>query len=74
MTLLVAFATLVLTVLLYIVIPKGFFPVQDTGEIQRDHGSGPEYLVPQNGGLAAADLQASFSKIPRLKPLFLHWS
>jgi len=33
-TLLVAVATLVLTVLLYIVIPKGFFPVQDTGIIQ----------------------------------------
>jgi len=33
-TLLVAVATLVLTVLLYIWIPKGFFPVQDTGVIQ----------------------------------------
>ena len=33
-TLLVAAATLVLTVLLYIVVPKGFFPVQDTGAIQ----------------------------------------
>jgi multidrug efflux pump len=33
-TLLVAFGTLVLTVLLYIVVPKGFFPVQDTGVIQ----------------------------------------
>jgi multidrug efflux pump len=33
-TLLVALATLVLTVFLYIVIPKGFFPVQDTGVIQ----------------------------------------
>jgi multidrug efflux pump len=32
-TLLVAVATLVITVLLYIVIPKGFFPVQDTGLI-----------------------------------------
>ncbi|HWG20022.1 MAG TPA: efflux RND transporter permease subunit, partial [Terracidiphilus sp.] len=32
-TLLVAAATLVLTVLLYIVIPKGFFPVQDTGVV-----------------------------------------
>jgi multidrug efflux pump len=32
-TLLVAIGTLVLTVLLYIVIPKGFFPVQDTGVI-----------------------------------------
>ncbi|HYR78421.1 MAG TPA: efflux RND transporter permease subunit, partial [Candidatus Dormibacteraeota bacterium] len=33
-TLLVAVGTLVLTVLLYIIIPKGFFPVQDTGVIQ----------------------------------------
>ena len=33
-TLLIAAATLVLTVILYIVIPKGFFPVQDTGVIQ----------------------------------------
>jgi multidrug efflux pump len=33
-TLLVAAATLVLTIVLYIVIPKGFFPTQDTGEIQ----------------------------------------
>jgi multidrug efflux pump len=32
-TLLVAVATLVLTVLLYLVVPKGFFPVQDTGII-----------------------------------------
>src|SRR5260370_8677177 len=33
-TLLVAAATLALTIYLYIVIPKGFFPVQDTGVIQ----------------------------------------
>jgi multidrug efflux pump len=33
-TLIVAIATLALTVILYIVIPKGFFPVQDTGVIQ----------------------------------------
>ncbi len=33
-TLLVAVATLVLTIVLYIMIPKGFFPVQDTGVIQ----------------------------------------
>jgi multidrug efflux pump len=32
--LLVALATLVITVLLYVWIPKGFFPVQDTGVIQ----------------------------------------
>ncbi|MES2236719.1 MAG: MdtB/MuxB family multidrug efflux RND transporter permease subunit [Pseudomonadota bacterium] len=34
LTLLVAIGTLALTVLLYIFIPKGFFPVQDTGVIQ----------------------------------------
>jgi len=34
LTLLVAIATLGLTVLLYMVVPKGFFPVQDTGVIQ----------------------------------------
>ena len=33
-TLLIAVATLILTVVLYITIPKGFFPVQDTGVIQ----------------------------------------
>jgi multidrug efflux pump len=33
-TLLVAAATLVLTVWLYAIVPKGFFPVQDTGVIQ----------------------------------------
>jgi multidrug efflux pump len=34
LTLLVALATLVLTIVLYVWIPKGFFPVQDTGVIQ----------------------------------------
>jgi multidrug efflux pump len=33
-TLFIALATLMLTIFLYIVIPKGFFPVQDTGIIQ----------------------------------------
>ena len=34
LTLLVALATLVLTVILYLVIPKGLFPTQDTGQLQ----------------------------------------
>ena len=34
LTLAVAIGTLALTALLYVVIPKGFFPVQDTGPIQ----------------------------------------
>src|SRR5437763_641416 len=33
-TLLVAVVTLVVTVMLYVVVPKGFFPIQDTGVIQ----------------------------------------
>jgi multidrug efflux pump len=33
-TLIVALGTLVLTIILYIAIPKGFFPTQDTGVIQ----------------------------------------
>ncbi|MCU1260757.1 MAG: Cation efflux system protein CusA [Bryobacterales bacterium] len=33
-TLLVAAATLALTIYLYVVVPKGFFPIQDTGVIQ----------------------------------------
>ena len=33
-TLFVALGTLILTIVLYILIPKGFFPVQDTGIIQ----------------------------------------
>jgi len=34
LTLLIALATLVLTALLYILIPKGLFPTQDTGQLQ----------------------------------------
>jgi multidrug efflux pump len=34
LTLLVAASTLVFTIWLYVVVPKGFFPVQDTGVIQ----------------------------------------
>jgi multidrug efflux pump len=34
LTLVVAVLTLVLTAVLYVVVPKGFFPIQDTGAIQ----------------------------------------
>jgi multidrug efflux pump len=49
-TLLVAIATLVLTIVLYIIVPKGFFPVQDTGVIQ---------------GVSEAPQQVSFPAIAR---------
>jgi multidrug efflux pump len=41
LTLAVAVGTLVFTVLLYVLIPKGFFPVQDTGFIQGYTQAGP---------------------------------
>jgi len=41
LTLLVAIGTLALTVVLYIVIPKGFFPLQDTGLVQGITQAGP---------------------------------
>ncbi|HUE63003.1 MAG TPA: efflux RND transporter permease subunit, partial [Rhizomicrobium sp.] len=40
-TLLVAVGTLALTVVMYIAIPKGFFPLQDTGFIQAITEAGP---------------------------------
>ncbi len=51
-TLLVAVATFALTIFLYIVIPKGFFPVQDTGEIQ---------------AVSEADQSISFGEMSRLQ-------
>ena len=50
LTLLVALGTLVLTVFLYIVVPKGFFPTQDTGVIQ---------------GIAEAPQDSSFAAMTR---------
>jgi multidrug efflux pump len=57
-TLLVAVATLVLTVFLYIVIPKGFFPVQDTGVIQ-----GITQAPPAIGSQAMAERQQAIAKV-----------
>ncbi len=49
----VALATLVLTVLLYVVVPKGFFPVQDTGVILGISEAPADGLVPRDGRPAA---------------------
>jgi multidrug efflux pump len=51
-TLLVAAATLVVTILLFIAIPKGFFPIQDTGVIQ---------------GITEAAQTTSFEQMSRLQ-------
>ncbi len=52
LTLLVALTTLALTVVLYIIIPKGFFPVQDVGMIQ---------------AISVGPQQASFAQMTRLQ-------
>jgi len=57
-TLLIAVATLMLTVYLYIIIPKGFFPVQDTGVIQ-----GISQAPPTIGSKAMAQKQQELAKV-----------
>ncbi len=57
-TLFVALGTLALTVVLYIVIPKGFFPVQDTGVIQ-----GISQAAPTIGFKAMAQKQQELAKV-----------
>ena len=61
LTLLVAVATLCLTVFLYVVIPKGFFPIQDTGLIQGISSAPPSIsfaaMAERQQALAAAILK-----------------
>jgi multidrug efflux pump len=57
-TLFIALATLLLTVFLYIIIPKGFFPVQDTGVIQ-----GITQAPQTIGSVAMAAKQQELAKI-----------
>jgi multidrug efflux pump len=56
-TLLVALATLLLTLCLYVIIPKGFFPVQDTGVIQ-----GISQAPPTISSKAMAEKQQELAK------------
>jgi multidrug efflux pump len=57
-TLMVALGTLILTIFLYIVIPKGFFPVQDTGIIQ-----GISQAPPTIGPKAMAEKQQEIANV-----------
>src|SRR5207253_9468180 len=59
LTLLIAVATLVLTVVLYLVIPKGFFPIQDTGVIQGISEATPSVSFQAMSARAQALLRAS---------------
>jgi multidrug efflux pump len=53
LVMLVLLATVCLNVYLYVIIPKGFFPTQDTGPPRRRHPGGPEQLVPGDARQAA---------------------
>jgi multidrug efflux pump len=57
-TLFVALGTLMLTIFLYIIIPKGFFPVQDTGVIQAI-SQAPQTI----GSKAMAEKQQELAKV-----------
>ncbi len=57
-TLIIALATLMLTIYLYIIIPKGFFPIQDTGVIQ-----GISQAPPDIGSKAMAVKQQELAKV-----------
>jgi multidrug efflux pump len=57
-TLLIALGTLLFTIFLYIIIPKGFFPVQDTGIIQ-----GISQAPPTIGSKAMAEKQQEVAKL-----------
>jgi multidrug efflux pump len=57
-TLLIALCTLLLTIFLYIIIPKGFFPVQDTGVIQ-----GISQAPPTIGSKAMAQKQQELADV-----------
>ncbi len=68
LTLAVAVATLALTVFLYVVIPKGFFPVQDTGLVQ---GISQASETVSYGAMAQRqqDLAAAILKAPNVVSL-----
>ena len=72
LTLLVAVGTLVLTVVMYIAIPKGFFPLQDTGFIQAITEAGPTVSFDaMSAAPAAAGRQAPAGSGCR-QPVVLH--
>ncbi|MGH8280492.1 MAG: multidrug efflux RND transporter permease subunit [Gammaproteobacteria bacterium] len=62
-TLLVAVGTLALTVVLYIVIPKGFLPIQDTGLIQAVTQASPSVSYP-----AMVDRQQALARAILMDP------
>ncbi len=73
-TLLVTIGTLVATIWMYIVVPKGFFPVQDTGVIMGITDAPGEHLlrchVAASTGIGVRHPEGQ----GRREPLVIHWS
>ncbi len=71
-TLLVAVGTLLLTIFLYIIIPKGFFPVQDTGVIQGISQAPRIHQLASHGRKAAGTCQGRDGRPGRRKHFIIH--
>jgi multidrug efflux pump len=72
-TLLIALGTLALTIFLYIIIPKGFFPVQDTGVIQAIAGAAGYFVQCDDREAATAGERYSAGSGGGER-LVVHWS
>ncbi len=72
MTLLVAAATLAATVFLFIKIPKGFFPVQDTGVIQGVSEADADHFLPGHVAAAAGAGQGDSAGSGGGEPVVVH--
>ncbi len=72
LTLLVFFATFALTGILLYMIPKGFFPVQDTGVIQGISRSIAIYFISRHGGTAAGIGACRVSRSRRREFIFIY--
>ncbi len=74
LTLFITLATLVATVWLYIVVPKGFFPIQDTGVIMGISDAPGERLVHLDGGPATQAGGGHPERSRRRQPFVVHRS
>lgn len=71
LTLIVALATMALTVLLYVVIPKGLFPTQDTGQLQGRIEAAQDVSYARMAELQQAAARAILAD-PEVEPEFVH--
>ena len=67
LTMLVAAGTLVATVYLFGLVPKGFIPNQDTGQFSGSHRSAAGHLVRRHGAAPAGRWPRSWRPIPNIE-------